>query len=58
MQKIKPEKIIEKNKSRIIIIPRKVDNQGSIALTYNLVFYAKIKYINIQHHYIYDLVIT
>lgn len=35
-----------------IIIPLKDDNQGLIALTHNLVFHSKTKYINIQYHYI------
>lgn len=30
----------------------KSDNQGSIALAHNTVFYTQIKYINIQHYYI------
>ena len=30
------------------------DNQGSIALAYNLVFHARTKHIDIQHHYIRD----
>lgn len=30
----------------------KSNNQGSIALAYNLVFHSKTKYINIQQHYI------
>lgn len=35
-----------------IVIPLKRDNQGSIALAHNPVFYSKTKHINIQHHYI------
>ncbi len=37
-----------------IVISLKSDNQGLITLAYNPVFYLKIKYINIQHHYICD----
>ena len=39
-----------------IVIPLKSDNQGSIALAYNPVFYSRIKHINIQHHYIHNKV--
>ena len=35
-----------------IIISPKGNNQRSIALAYNPVFYCKTKYINIQHYYI------
>lgn len=35
-----------------IVIVLKGDNQGSIALIHNLVFYSKTKQINIEHHYI------
>ena len=32
----------------------KGDNQESIVLAYNAVFYSRTKYIDIQHHYIHD----
>ncbi len=32
----------------------KGDNQGSIVLSHNPVFHARIKHIDIQHHYIRD----
>lgn len=35
-------------------MPLKGDNQGSIALAHNLVFHARTKHIDIQHHYIRD----
>ena len=35
-----------------IVIPLKSDNQGSIALAHNPVFYSRTKNINIQHNYI------
>lgn len=34
------------------------DNQGSITLAHNSVFYSQIKYINIQYHYIRDKVVA
>lgn len=34
------------------VISLKSDNQGSIALTYNPIYYAKKKDIDIQYHYI------
>lgn len=34
----------------------KSDNQGSLVLAHNPVFYAKTKHIDIQHHYICDKV--
>ena len=37
-----------------IVIPLKGDNQGSIALAHNPVFYSRTKHIDIQHHYIRD----
>ena len=37
-----------------MIIPLKDDNQGSIALAHNPVFYSRTKHIDIQHHYICD----
>lgn len=37
-----------------IIILLKDNNQGSIALAYNLVFHLRIKYIDIQNYYIRD----
>lgn len=41
-----------------IIISLKDINQGSIALAHNLVFYLRIKNINIQHNYICDKVVS
>ncbi len=35
-------------------ISLKGDNQGSIAPAYNLVYHARTKHIDIQHHYICD----
>lgn len=37
-----------------IVIPLKSDNQGSIALVHNPVFYSRTKHIDIQYHYIYN----
>lgn len=37
-----------------MIIPLKGDNQGSIALAHSPVFYSRTKYIDIQHHCIWD----
>lgn len=37
-----------------IVILLKGNNQGSIALAYNLVFYSRTKHIDIQYHYIPD----
>ena len=39
-----------------MVISLKSNNQGSIALAYNLVFYLRTKHINIEHHYIHDKV--
>ncbi len=41
-----------------IVIPLKSDNQGSIALAHNPVFHPRTKYIDIQHHYIRDEVVS
>lgn len=43
-----------KNELRNIVISFKSDNQGSIVLAHNSDFHTRIKYIDIQHHYIYD----
>lgn len=39
-------------KENAIVIPLKGDNQGSMALAYNPLFYSRTKHINIQHYYI------
>lgn len=41
-----------------IVIPLKGDNQGSITLAHNQIFYSKTKHIDIQHYYIYNEVIS
>ena len=41
-----------------ISIPLKSDNLGSIALEYNPGFHSRIKYTDIQYHYIRDKVAT
>lgn len=41
-----------------IVIPLKSDNQGSIALAHNPVFYFRTKHIDIQYHYIYNEIRT
>ena len=43
----------EKQTSQIAIL-LKSNNQGSIALAHNPVFYLRTKYIDIQHYYIHD----
>lgn len=48
----------EKELTTSITISLKDDNQRSIALTYNSVFHARSKHINIQHHYICDKVVA
>lgn len=42
------------NKGKPIVILLKINNQSSIALAYNPVFYSETKHIDIQHHYICD----
>ena len=50
------EKLKSRSKKYPMVIPLKGNNQGSIALAFNSVFYSKTKYINSQHHYIRDKV--
>lgn len=47
----KENELTRRNKSKIVI-SLKSDNQGLITLAYNLIFYFRIKYINIQQPYI------
>lgn len=53
-QAIQANLSIERRGEDEIVIPLKGNNQGSIALAHNPVFYLRTKHINIQHHYIQD----
>lgn len=44
--------MIKGEKAPSIVISLKDNNQGSIALAHNAVFYSRTKHIDIQHHYI------
>ena len=48
------DELKSRSKKHLIVISLKGDNQGSIALAYNPVFYSRTKHINIQHDYICD----
>lgn len=52
----KPKNLSLTNSHSLKSLFLKDNNQVSIILTHNLIFYIQTKYINIQFHYIYDVV--